>query len=294
MRRCMDLHRILRCAAVLVFILPVLALAADFNVPARAAAGEDLSITTSGSGDATFYLVGDGTAIKKEVKLGQSITIPGDQLAHAGRCVAILKSGEGKQAKPIYIAPEKVEKLTFLARPSRVPTSRPDVISGVAFVFDRYRNLVLEPTPVKFELTVDGKGNAQTVTSKDGIAWLKTGSGSRAGAAQFIASVDDISVRRVVQQTAAEPCSIRMHVQPQKNQLRVFTDPIRDCSGNPVPDGTIVSFIQTGGDGARSTVDARIKKGFAEATLPAVRGATITVASGVVLGNEVRWSGGQQ
>ena len=289
MRKWTILHLLLWMAGAALAAAPLFA--ADFNVPARTPAGQDLSITTSGSGAATFYLVGDGTALKKSVNLGENVNLSGDELQHAGRCIAILKSSDGKLAKPLYIAPQAVDKITFLARPSRVPTARPNAISGVAFVFDRYLNLVLDPVPVKFELTVDGKGNARTVESKDGVAWLRTGSGNRAGAAQFVASAGDASVRRVVQQTAAEPCNIRMHVEPQKDQLRVFTDPIRDCSGNPVPDGTIVSFIQTGGDGGRSTVDARIKKGFAEATLPAVSGATITVASGVVLGNEVRWGG---
>jgi len=72
----------------------------------------------------------------------------------------------------------------------------------------------------------------------------------------------------------------------------VRTDPIRDCSGNPVPDGTIVTFSSTDSKG-RSTVDARIKQGLAEAELPASSGATISVASGVVVGNEIQWRGGQ-
>ena len=48
----------------------------------------------------------------------------------------------------------------------------------------------------------------------------------------------------------------------------------------------IVSFIQTDQSG-RSTVDARIKKGIARAELPVSNNATITVAAGVVLGNEL-------
>jgi hypothetical protein len=74
------------------------------------------------------------------------------------------------------------------------------------------------------------------------------------------------------------------------NSVIVETDPVRDCSGNAVPDGTIVSFIQTDSSG-RSTVDARIKKGIARAQLPAADSATITVAAGVVLGNELHVGG---
>jgi hypothetical protein len=76
------------------------------------------------------------------------------------------------------------------------------------------------------------------------------------------------------------------------NRLIVETDPIRDCSGNPVPDGTIVTFIQTDKSG-KSTVDSRIKKGTARAELPASDNATITMAAGVVLGNELHVGGKQ-
>jgi hypothetical protein len=176
-----------------------------------------------------------------------------------------------------------------------VPVARPNVISGVTFVFDQYQNLILDPTPVKFNLSVGGAGSAKSVTSREGVAWINSASAPKAGAAQFVASVDDTSVARVVQQVAADPCerSFRMHVAGHTPQNTIVeTDPIRDCSGNPVPDGTIVTFIQTDKTG-KSTVDARIKKGTARAELPASDNATITVAAGVVLGNELHVGGRQ-
>jgi hypothetical protein len=99
-------------------------------------------------------------------------------------------------------------------------------------------------------------------------------------------------MRRVVQQVASDPCNIRMSAQPDKRGILVRTDPIRDCSGNPVPDGTIVTFTSSGSQG-KSTVDARIKRGIAEAELPPSNGSTLSVASGVVVGNEIQWRGGQ-
>jgi hypothetical protein len=165
------------------------------------------------------------------------------------------------------------------------------VITGVTFIFDKYQNLILDPTPVNYKLSVGGTEAAKTVTSKDGIAWTNSSSASKAGAAQFVATVGDTQVRRVVQQVAADPCNLRMHLSGKvENRVVVETDPIRDCSGNAVPDGTIVSFIQTDSSG-KSTVDARIKKGVARAELPASNNATITVAAGVVLGNELHVGG---
>jgi hypothetical protein len=58
-----------------------------------------------------------------------------------------------------------------------------------------------------------------------------------------------------------------------------------------VPDGTIVTFTATSPQG-RSTVDARIKKGVAKAELPPMQNATVSVAAGVVVGNEIHVGGG--
>ena len=265
--------------------------AAELHVPQNAVAGQPLSIGTSGSG--TLYLVGPGQVIKKEFKSG-SVDIKGEELRSAGRWIAVMR-GDSKQSQVFWVKPGKPGKLNFLARPSRVPVARPNVISGVTFVFDQYQNLILDPTPVKFNLSVGGAGSAKSVTSREGVAWINSASAPKAGAAQFVASVDDTSVARVVQQVAADPCerSFRMHVAGHTAQNTIVeTDPIRDCSGNPVPDGTIVTFIQTDKTG-KSTVDARIKKGTARAELPASDNATITVAAGVVLGNELHVGGRQ-
>jgi hypothetical protein len=153
--------------------------------------------------------------------------------------------------------------------------------------------LVFEPTPVTFTLSVGGTAASQSVTTKNGVAWVRSSSAKKAGAAQFIAKAGDVAVTRVVQQVASDPCNLRMHIAGRsKNGVTVQTDPIRDCTGNPVPDGTIVTFIETDQTG-RSVVDARIKKGIATAELPESSKAHITVASGVVLGNELNVGGGE-
>ena len=263
--------------------------AAELQVPQNAVAGQPLSIGTSGSG--TLYLIGPGQVIKKEFKSG-SVEIKGEELRSAGRWIAAV-SGGSNQSQVFWVKPGKPGKLNFLARPSRVPVARPNVISGVTFVFDQYQNLIIDPTPVNFNLSVGGAGSSKSVTSREGVAWINSASAPKAGAAQFVASVGDTSVARVVQQVAADPCerSFHMHVAGHaENRTIVETDPIRDCSGNPVPDGTIVTFIQTDKSG-KSTVDSRIKKGTARAELPASDNATITMAAGVVLGNELHVGG---
>jgi len=81
---------------------------------------------------------------------------------------------------------------------------------------------------------------------------------------------------------------LKMNASPAGEKIQLETDPVRDCSGNAVPDGTIVTFTEAY-EGAESTVDVPLKRGVAKVEMPAHRGATISVASGVVLGNQIRW-----
>ncbi len=85
---------------------------------------------------------------------------------------------------------------------------------------------------------------------------------------------------------ASSPCNLRIKAQRTKSNIVVETDPVRDCSGNMVPDGTIVTFTRTAVDG-KSTVDVPIKQGVARAQMTPSAGAVISVASGVVMGNPI-------
>src|SRR5947209_1010853 len=119
---------------------------AELQVPQNAVAGQPLTMHVNGSG--SLLLVGPGQIIKHEIKSG-SVDIKGEELRTAGRWIAIADG----QSQVFWVKPGKPDNLNFLARPSRVPVSQPNVISGVAFVFDKYQNLVLDPTPVDFKLS---------------------------------------------------------------------------------------------------------------------------------------------
>jgi len=105
------------------------------------------------------------------------VSLTSEELSRAGHYIAVLKGNGADQTKTFFVTPGPVKKISFLARPSRVPVAKPDAISGTAFVFDNSQNLVLEPTPVSFSIGVQGAAAAtRKVDSRDGVAWIKAGS----------------------------------------------------------------------------------------------------------------------
>jgi hypothetical protein len=264
----------------------------DLRVPANLSAGASASIGTTGSGSATFYLAGPSVAIKRDVKLGEEVSLSAKELQSAGKYVAIVCADSCRSAE-FFVSPAKPVSLSFLVHPSRAPVGLNDVISGVAIAFDESRNLVLAPPAINFQLTANGATlMSRSVVAHDGAAWFRTNSGKSAGRLQLTASIHglsdhDLSVQRVVQQVASDPCNLRIKGQRNAKGIAVETELVRDCAGNPVPDGTVVTFTATGSN-QKSTVDAPIKQGIARAQITETGAAVISAASGVVMGNEVR------
>lgn len=265
-------------------------LAQELRIPSPVTAGEDTTISTSGSGKATFYLMGPASSDKRDVQLGEEIRLHAQDLRSAGDYFAIV-CADTCRSSTFYVKPAQPSKLTFLVHPSRVPVGQGDAVSGVALAFDQFHNLVLIPVTVNFQLT---SGNStllsRAVPSQNGVAWFRTSSGKSAGRVRVAATLGSVTATRALQEVASDPCNLRIKGQRTTKGIVVETEPVRDCSGNPVPDGTIVTFSATGASG-RSSVDAPIKQGVARAQIEASGPQVIAVASGVVMGNELRIGG---
>ena len=284
------------CAAVYLGAVSVaIGAAQNLRIPESPAAGEEISISTTGSGKATFYLTGPGVSLKNDVALGEPVRLASKDVRNAGYYVAILCSSTCTSAN-FYVSAAKPMSLTFLVHPSRVPVALHDAISGVAFPFDQYHNLVLAPVNVNFQLSARSNAKekekeselfSRSVRTQNGVAWFRTESGKSAGSLQVAAALDDVTARRAVQQVASDPCNLRITGQRNKTGILVQTEPVHDCAGNVLPDGTIVTFTATGPHG-KDTVDAPIKQGVARAQLDASGAEVVSAASGVVMGNEIR------
>ncbi|HUY82541.1 MAG TPA: hypothetical protein VMU92_12525 [Acidobacteriaceae bacterium] len=277
-----------------VLALPVGAVAqqTDMQVPHTVVAGAAFSIATTGSGQADLYIVGPGQAIRHAVRLGEKVAFPAGELYNAGSYLAILRQGTSSRTFQFNVVPAgQPGSFSFLAEPSRLPVSTHNGINGTAYIYDAYHNLILVPVTVSFRLS-HGSGGAQqqSVTSRDGVAWTRMSSSSQQGEATFTAVAGSVSDKRIIDEVPGDPCNLTVHAQPSGGRLLLQTDPIRDCSGNPVPDGTVVTFTETL-DGRQSTADIPIKRGIARVEMPAWSGALISVASGAVAGNQIRWRG---
>jgi hypothetical protein len=264
--------------------------AGSMTLPKTVEAGAAFSIQSGGSGKATLYVVGPGSVLKRDVQLGETTFFPAGSLFNAGHYVAILAEDSSTESSAFDVLPaSSPTDLSFLARPSRLPVGLHDGITGAAYVFDVYHNLIVAPTSVSFELSSpSGAVQKRIVETQDGAAWTVMDSTAQQGIDRFVARIDRISSARVVEQVPGDPCGLKMIVEQSGRELQLRTDPVRDCNGNAVPDGTIVTFTEAY-KGGQSTVDAPLKRGIAEVQMADHSGATISVASGVVLGNQIRW-----
>lgn len=275
-----------RLTLALLCVLPGWARAAELHVPATVEAGQSLSIPVEGSGQATFYLLGPDHVVKRTVSLGSDLQIQSSDVRAAGRYQVILCDPSCASATFEVRAAEPAH-LSFFLHPSRVPVSTPDSIDATAFVFDQYFNLVLTPSAVDFRVTpASGASVTRRASTRHGVTWIRMNSTPHEGPVQVTAVLGNVEEARVIQQVAAEACGLRMKAVASGKMVTLETDPVRDCSGNALPDGTVVSFTKVDKAG-KSTVDTPIKKGIARVQFSVQGRAQISVACGVVLGNEV-------
>ncbi len=259
-------------------------------LPKSVEAGSAFSIQSTGSGKATLYIVGLGQVLKRDVQLGETTFFPAGSVYNAGHYLVVLAGDSGSESDSLDVVPaSEAAGLSFLAKPSRLPVGLHGGITGAVYVFDAYHNLISAPKPVSFELSnPSGTVQRSTVVTRDGAASTVMDSTAQQGMDRFVARIGDISSTRIVGQVPGDPCGLKMSARLSGQGLQLVTDPVRDCNGNAVPDGTIVTFTETY-IGAQSAVDVPLKHGIAEVQMPAHSGAMISVASGVVLGNQIRW-----
>jgi len=275
-------------AATTVFALPPRVGALE--LPKTVVAGNAFSVSTEGSGEAVLYIVGPGQVLRRKVQLGEEVLFHAGEVHNAGHYSVFLVGPSSTQSSEFEVtSTDQASTLSFLAKPSRLPVDVHDGISGVVYVLDAFRNLITQPTAASFELSgLGGAAQTRSAPTRNGVAWIELDSAAKAGNAQFLVHVDKVSEKRIVQEVPGDPCTLRMSARQSDGRIELETDPLRDCRGNTVSDGTIVTFTERY-DGGETTVDVPLKRGVARTTVPAHDGSVISAATGVVMGNEIRW-----
>lgn len=259
----------------------------EITVPRSVTAGSEASISTTGTGQAALYLLGPGVSSTRQVNLGDEVRFDSGTTRYAGRYLTVLCSDTCQSAE-FEVSAAPPADLAFLVHPSRVPVGQPDAVSGVALLFDQYGNLLLTPSSVNFD--VSGPKDhlySHPVETHDGEAWFRTASGKHAGPLRLTASAGDLSANRVVQQVASEPCNLRIKAQQTAKGIDIETEPVRDCAGNPVSDGTIITFTGSNPAG-KISIDSPIKGGVARARMTLEEPLVISAACGIAMGNQLR------
>lgn len=276
----------------LVIAMPNLGLAAGgkMSVPKTIEAGCAFSIQTPGSGNAALFIIGTGQVLKRDVQLGQTVFFTSGSLYSAGHYLVVLQGDSFTETESLEVVPaSKPASVSFLAKPSRLPVGIHAGITGAVYVFDSYHNLISSPMPLSFELSSPtGAVQKQATVTRYGAAWTEMDSTAQQGLDKFVVRVGEITSTRVVGQVPGDPCGLKMNAEQLGRQIHLVTDAVRDCNGNAVPDGTIVTFTEAF-SGSQSTIDEPLKHGIAQVTIPAHTGAILSVASGVVMGNQIRW-----
>jgi hypothetical protein len=288
------MHNITRQLSMIMLLVSALALRAQeptVQAPATVPAGSSLVVSTKGQGKGTLYLLGPSHVAKKMVDLGKDVSFSGEDVTASGLYQVVACASSNCATKVVEVTPGPATRLSFLLHPSRVPVSTRNAVNGTALVFDRYHNTVLTPTQVKFKVSIAGQPSSErTAQTVHGVAFFQMDSRPSQGTLEVTATLGDTTEPRVIQQVASEACTLRMTATSGNRSVNLQTDPIRDCAGNPLPDGTIVSFTKTDSAG-KSTVDTPIKKDRAIAQFALSGPARISVACGVVVGNEVSIGG---
>jgi hypothetical protein len=267
-----------------------LAQVSSLTLPKSVEAGSAFSIRCSARGKAVLFIVGLGQVLKRNVEMGGTTFFRAGSLYNAGHYLVTLESSSSAETRSFDVVPAaKPAEVSFLAKPSRVPAGLQDGITGAVYVFDVYHNLIAVPTPVSFELSSpSGDVQRRTVTTRNGSGRTVMDSTAQQGIDKFVARVADISSTRIVGQVPGDPCGLKVSARQSGKKLLLATDPVRDCNGNAVPDGTIVTFTEAY-KGGQSTVDVPLKHGIGAVQMAVHNGASISVASGIVLGNQIRW-----
>src|SRR3954468_2711070 len=97
--------------------LAVFAQGPAVTAPPNARAGGSINVSTGGSGEGTFYVIGPGHVSKRKIQLGSEVEIKGAELQTTGSYHLLACGDGGCGDARMFVVPTQPEKLAFLLHP---------------------------------------------------------------------------------------------------------------------------------------------------------------------------------
>jgi len=248
----------------------------------------NLSALTATVTDPFGNPVANGTVVSFMTNLGSAspvtrVTTNGVATATLSSTVAGLATvtatvGSLSATAPVTFTPGPPANLSLIAAPSTLPVGNLSALTATAT--DQFGNPVVNGTVVSFTTNL-GSASPVTRVTTNGVA-TATLSSTLPGTAVVTATVGSLSATRLVTFTPGPPANLSLIAAPstlQVGNLSALTATATDPFGNPVVDGTVVSF--TTNLGSASPVTRVTTNGVATATLSSTVAGLATVTATV-------------
>ena len=249
---------------------------------ARDDAPDGLAVTLAAQGSYGMRVYGGVFAKGRAI-----ITLPGEHTRQTGVVTLLARAGTARGEGQVEIRPNPpADPVQPIVGPRSVAADGEHETMALVVPFDDYGNPVAEGTPLTLRILHPGDVlEQQTLTVTNLLAWGWVSSRTRAGRAVVSASVGDAhGPDATYDEVPTWPAPFDLSASPLnlpadgRQLLTLRTDLIRDRFGNPMIDGTLVTFVVEVAGSEPRFVPAYTVDGAAEAQLQApTEPGTVTV-----------------
>lgn len=237
-----------------------------------------------------FLLNTNGTALLSAAQLGDKATFLLDSTLTqtAGQATLIAQVGAAQVARPLVIvAGDAVEPVLALVGPRSITADGAHWTMLTALPNDQFGNAVVDGTLVTVRAlhpTADqstqafGRDAIEVLTAETAhlLAWLRITSRTKAGPIDMAATSGNAhSPERTVLAVPGPPVTFGLIAETRQRNadgrhlVTVATEPLVDRFGNPLLDGSAVTFLVTNPDGTTRTLPAQSIDGKATVQIQA-------------------------
>jgi hypothetical protein len=205
-------------------------------------------------------------------------TLPGEDLRQSGVVALIARAGAARGQGSLEIRPgAPADPITPLVGPRSIAADGEHQTMAVAVPFDDYGNPVADGTPVEFRALHPGERlERRSVPTAHLVAWRWIASGTRAGRATVtVAAGQAHGPDATFEEVPDWPVAFGLSASPAdvpadgRQFVTLRTEGIRDRFGNPMLDGTLVTFVAEVPGSEPRQIPAYTIDGQAEAQLQA-------------------------